>query len=504
MAIYHVSEVGIVNVANHTNNCERSLKMLNKEAQEIQSAKLKFEVSNDFSKLQHAVQECAYFTSQYYINNTCLDLTVMDAIGIRQSLPRRKERKGNRVLTIIREYRFIKSLESHSRQFFEEITSSDGPILSELKSLVDSKGIFQMRGFTTEYDSGVRVGHLLLVTFEISEEQLMEYGTVDSAPLGITVSRLRREHMPANPIYSAINSNSYYNPFKHFVGPEYSMFRIFANYHHQIREKYWYNVGEIPIEVEYTRKPELEEGIHIQTYRKQEDSETATNNTIKIVKFEEATNKNGFFTSQRDAMLGSNTLRSDREKDLELKERAQLLAKEVAESEEKLTRSKQELTRLKQETEELNHRRTIQLQEIQHEQAIEAERQKRRTSDAEHRLVDGKLRLSAQQMQRDVVSFHQETEVSEQKRNLEMLKIQGGAIKHAQDLELATAKHRTTMSEMDRAETLGQAQHMAKLVLIEADLLSSASINKRRLVEENTKLVTSVAGGLTTIGKLLL
>lgn len=484
--------------------------MLNREAQEIHTAKLRFDVCSDFQRLQHVVQECDYFTTQYYINNTCLDLTVMDAMGVRQTLPRHKDRQGARTFKVVREYRFVKALEQHSKDFFDEIAPGDGPVLMALKELVENQKVFRFKGFTSQYDAGVRVGHILLATFEIDESEIMEYKTVDSPGLGITVSRSRREIMPANPVYAAVNSGSYYNPFKSFVGPEYSMFRIFANYHEQIKEKYWYNIGEIPIEVEYTCKPELAEGIHIQTYTKQEETETATNNTIKIVKFEEVSNKNGFFTSQRDAMLGSNTLRSDREKEQELKEReqalkeqSQRLAAEVAASDEKLVRAKQELNKLKQETDELSHRRQIQLLDIQHSHAIELEGNKRRVTDAEHRLVSGKLELSTLQMDRDVQTFHHDLSIEEKKRSTEVLKIQGSALKHVQDLELATVKHGITLRELDRAETLATAQLTQKLTLIEADLIHSTSSNKRRLVEENTKLVSSVAGSLTTIGKLL-
>jgi hypothetical protein len=477
--------------------------MLNREAQEIHPAKLKFDVSSDFKGLQHAVQECDYFTTQYYINNTCLDLTVMDVFGMRQTMPRRKDRSGDRVFRVVREYRFVKSLEHYSREFFDEIAPGDGPILMALKELVQKKDVFRFKGFTTDYDVGVRLGYLLIVTFEISEDEINEYKTVDSTGLGITVSRLRREAMPANPVYSAINNGSYYNPFKSFVGPQYSMTRIFANYHDQIKEKYWYNLGNIPVEVEYTRKPELEEGIHIQTFTKQEDNETATNSTIKIVKFDEASNKNGFFTSPRDAMLGSNTLRSDREKEQELKERAIILATKNAEAEEQLAQAKRQLALIKQQTDELNHFRQMELQGMQNDHAIVLEKNKRLVTDAEFRLAGGKLELSTLQLERDVVEFHQDSITEDKKHSLEVLKIQGSAIKHRQDLELATAKHGTTMRELDRAEVIVAAQHLSKLAIIEADLVHSASNNKRRLVEENTKLVTTVAGGLTTIGKLL-
>ena len=477
--------------------------MLNREAQEIHPAKLRFDVSSDFQELQQAVQECEYFTTQYYINNTCLDLTVMDIFGVRQTLPRRKDRSGDHVLKVIREYRFVKSLEQHSQEFFDEVSPGDGPILMALKELIQKKDIFRYKGFTSKYDVGVRLGHLLVITFEISEQEISEYKTVDSLPLGITVSRQRREVMPANPVYSAINGGSYYNPFKSFFGPQYSMTRIFANYHAQIKEKYWYNLGDMPVEVEYTRKPELAEGIHIQTFKKQEDAETATNSTIKIIKFDEATNKNGFFTSQRDAMLGSNTMRSDREKEQELKDRSLRLATENADAEERLARAKRELALIKQQTDELNHFRQMQLQGAQNEHALVLESHKRQVTDAEYRLANGKLGLNTLQLERDVVEFHHEERIEDKKQSLEILKIQVSALKHVQDLELATVKHGTTMRELDRAEVVGQAQQMHKLALIEADLVHSTSTNKRRLVEENTKLVTSVAGGLTTIGKLL-
>ena len=113
--------------------------MLNREAQEIHPAKLRFDVSSDFQELQQAVQECEYFTTQYYINNTCLDLTVMDIFGVRQTLPRRKDRSGDHVLKVIREYRFVKSLEQHSQEFFDEVSPGDGPILMALKELIQKK-----------------------------------------------------------------------------------------------------------------------------------------------------------------------------------------------------------------------------------------------------------------------------------------------------------------------------------------------------------------------------
>ena len=157
--------------------------MLNREAQEIHPAKLRFDVSSDFQELQQAVQECEYFTTQYYINNTCLDLTVMDIFGVRQTLPRRKDRSGDHVLKVIREYRFVKSLEQHSQEFFDEVSPGDGPILMALKELIQKKDIFRYKGFTSKYDVGVRLGHLLVITFEISEQEISEYKTVDSLPL---------------------------------------------------------------------------------------------------------------------------------------------------------------------------------------------------------------------------------------------------------------------------------------------------------------------------------
>lgn len=478
--------------------------MLNREAQEIHTANLSFDVSTDFRGLQKAVEQCEYFTSQYYINNTCVDLTVMDIFGVRQSLPRKKDRKGDRVFKIVREYRFMRTVEQHSKDFFDEISAADGPILMALKELVDKDDVFRKQGFSTAFTENVRYGYLLIVTFDIDEKEISEYKTVDSTALGITVSRLKRELMPSNPVYAAVNRGSYYNPFRNLLTPEYKMTRVFANYHDRIKEKFWFNLGDTPIEVEYTNKKELEEGIHIQAFKKSVETETAINSTVKIVKFDEAVNKNGFFTSARDAMLGSNTIRTDRERDQELKERTRLLEIRAVEAEERLAVAKKELTIAKQAADELSLQRQTTIAEIQHEHAIGIENKKQLTTETEYRLTRGKLGLVELQFDRDKVGFRNEVILADKKHQFEMLKVYGGAIKHAQDVELATVKHIGAMQELDRSLILSEAQHTQKLTMVEVDMVHTTTTNKRRLMEENTKLVTSVVGGLNTVGKLLL
>ncbi len=472
--------------------------MLNKEAQDLQQAAVTFDISTSRSELQKVIRDCEFYTCQYLNNNTVYDLTVMDNFGFRQTLPRKTKRVGDRVFQIVREYRITHALESHARNFVDEIEIGDGKVLNALKDVVGNPDFFRHTGFGDEYKKNATSGYLFMLVLEINESQFKDHLSVGCEEAGLVISKLRREVMPANLVYAHSNKGSF-NPFQKIVGKTFSMSRTMANYHHSIKERYWYILGDKVQEVEYVKNKNLEEGIHVIKYVKNLNDETTVVDTIKYLKFDDVSNKNGIFTSERDAMLSINIERTMREREADLAEREHQLRVEAHELKEKqhvmhleqivhdtrLNVAKRDLALVKQVGEELTHLNSTQIEELRHENTVEVEKLRQRGMRLDSDILRNKAHL---------VSITAISDETAHQRNVVVENM-----KH----QVALVKHDTAMREMDRAEQLSEVTHIQKMRQSEVGFFVDEMIMDRKIREERTKTASSALGiGKTVLGYL--
>jgi len=292
--------------------------MLSMEATDLEIANLDFSISDNGFNLNRKLQECYFGVNQYYLNNTCYEITIMDNLGIRQTIPRNSRLSGEKVFTIIREYRISTDISKQSKDFFDEVGDDDGIVLESLKEYFNKNNFFRY-GFTDNYKSTSRNGLMFNIEFSISEKQLQGNEALQCDELGFVVSRLKRQVMPINPIYSTSNHEGNYNPYRRILGKSYTMYRICANYNDSINEKYYYTLAGSTVEVEYIKNRNLKPGLYVFKLNKNMHDYSTQCRKVFFVDFDKVNNKNGFFTSDRDAMLSVNIENSIRAQEHEIK-----------------------------------------------------------------------------------------------------------------------------------------------------------------------------------------
>lgn len=469
--------------------------MLNKEALDIKQAKLLFDININRSDLYNSINKCDFYICQYFINNTCYDLTVMDNIGFRQTLPRKNNRVGDRVFQVIREYRIVHTYEDHARNFFDEIRVGDGKVLEALKEVVGNKDFFKTKGFGDACRQNAQTGYMFTIVFDIHEDQFRDFKSVNCEELSIVVSRLKREIMPSNLVYSHQNKGSYH-PFIKTVGKKFSMTRTIANYHRDIKERYWYTIADKVQEVEYVTNENLEEGIHVLTYTRDLTTETTIENRIKFINFNDASNKNGFFISDRDAMLSVNVERTLREREAVLKERAHTLKEQEVDLDERnqklrieeqqhlimVNNSKKELAILKQQAEEVTLRNSVLLEELRFNNLVKKERLNNTSLMYEEHVLEKKMKYGLFDLSCTVIK--------------QAIEVDTDIKKH----ELNNAKHEKAMQELKYSSQISESVHAQKLQAIELDMHVSSIVNQRKVLEERSKLGS---GALNMLGTLM-
>lgn len=469
--------------------------MLNKEAQDLLEAEMKFEVGTGRMDMQRIQQTSSFYVTQYFDNNTTFDLTVMDNFGIRQTLPKKDQRVGEKALVVVREYRIKHGLESCVRNFFDEVSVGDGVVLEALKEAVDKPDFFSTRGFGDHYRDNALTGYMFFVTFSISQDQLYTHKSLSCMELGVVVSRKLRSVMPANPCYATNNKGSY-NPFRAVVGKTFSMKRVVANSYAPLKETYWFFIADTLHEVEYVCNKNLNEGLYLFDYKKDLDESGVITNNTKFLEFNDAFNKNGFFMTQRDAMLTSNTERSLREREASLKEREHFMKVEELDFQERLNSSKRELALVKQAAE---HQSSINALELEaHKQSntkesyyleSQALNQKANTSRTE---VGYKTNLLMLEHKSAVTQHYNELELEKLKLKTEIAK-----------LNVVSLKNKYSIEEMNRSSFLSQAVLQQKLHLMEAEIVSSGFADRRKKSEEANKLVGSIFSSISSTLKLI-
>lgn len=458
--------------------------MLNKEAQDLPTAKVNFSVSTRRLDLDSAIRNSDFYVCKYFNNNTIYDLTIMDNFGIRQTLKRKKERVGKQILQIVHEYRISHLLENEISNFFDEVGDIDGEVLKAIKEAVSAPEFFKSKGFGNEYFKNASTGFMFCVTFDIEQSQLARDLTVNCHELGITISRKNRQSMPSNPCYSIGNKGSY-NPFRKIVGNTFSMKRVFANSIKQLNNRYWYFIGDSLHEVEYSSNCKMTEGIVVVDYVKRFDLDEVISNEIKNITFDEASNKNGFFISERDAMLASNLELSAREKEVSLKEREHAIRLEDIDAQRSLNISKRELSVVKHEADMEIISNTKEVEKYKHGNTIQA-------FLLEQQTMAGKSKFIGLTLLKDLTTFNNEVALADMQYRNEVLKMQA-----------VEKKHLYTINEIDRSEKMSVITGAVKMHLIEADIIQNNIEFRRKVVEENIKGVNHVINGVTSIIKLI-
>jgi hypothetical protein len=458
--------------------------MLNKETQDLPKAKVRFSVSTRRLDLDSTVRNSSYYTCQYYDNNTIYDLTVMDNFGIRQTLKRKQERSGEQVLRVVREYRISHLLESEISNFFDEVSELDGNILNSIKETVSTRDFFKSKGFGHEYLKNATTGFMFCIAFDINQDQLARDLSVECQELGITISRKKRQSMPANSCYSA-NNNGSYNPFRGVVGNTYRMKRIVANSIKPLKERYWYFIGDTLNEVEYDSNNKLDEGLHIFDYVKRFDIDEVINYEVKSVIFDEAFNKNGFFISERDAMLASNIELASREKEVSLKEREHAMKMEDLEAQRSLNISKRELAVVKHDSDMQLLINTKEAERFKHDNTIQS-------LLLEQKTMLGKAELLQLTHLREITTFNNEVVIADKQHRNETLK-----------LYAAKLKHEFTIRELVRTEEMSVIVAESKLQVMEADIIRDRIDFRRKVVEDKMKNIGFVANSTATVIKLI-
>lgn len=458
--------------------------MLNKEAQDLPTAKVNFSVSTRRLDLDSAIRNSDYYICKYFNNNTIYDLTIMDNFGVRQTLKRKKERVGKQVLQIVHEYRISHLLENEISNFFDEVGDIDGEVLKAIKEAVSAPEFFKSKGFGNDYLKNASTGFMFCVTFDIEQSQFARDLTVECHELGLTISRKNRQSMPANSCYSLGNKGSY-NPFRKIVGNTFSMKRIFANSLKPLDRRYWYFIGDALHEVEYTSNSKMAEGLVVIDYVKRFDLDEVISNEIKNITFDEASNKNGFFISVRDAMLASNVELSAREKEVSLKEREHAIRLEELEAQRSLNMSKRELSIFKHgaDMELINNSREV--ERYKHDNAIQA-------FLLDQQTMSGKSKFIELTLLKDLATFNNEVVLANLQFRNETLK-----------LHTAEKKYIHTINEIERTEKMNVITGAVKLHLIEADIIQNNIEFRRKVVEDNTKGVNHAISGVTAIIKLI-
>lgn len=398
--------------------------MLSRIARDIQVARDQYRIVDDFFEIESRQKESDYMVNQFYHNNTNCELTVMDSMGVRMTLPRKDNRTGDKALFITREYRIRNVLGKYARDFFDELESLDGKVLTALKEKVGENEFFRHQGFGTEYQFRNYHGHRFAVTFAILEDDIRKHDTVYSPLTCTVVSRLNREMMSINPVYGSYMGFKI-DPFKSITNAQLKFYTVTANIANNTagaREEYWINFGTESVPATVQTVPDKFPGLYIEETCKDIVTGVTQTRELKHIPFEEATKENGVFLSDRDAIVGNNIVRGLRQFESRLNEERQQL------------KEREHILRMRDhELKELEVQRTYELREKEHFLKEREHLMRVNETLAEEKLIHQKRLLSKEKMEYEIIEFTRST-------NLEGLRYE-----HA--VELERLKHETLSLE---------------------------------------------------------
>lgn len=460
--------------------------MLNREAQDLHKAKTVFTINTKRFELDNYVRQSDFSVCQYFNNNTIYDVTVMDNYGFRQTIKRKKQREGKTIFQIVREYRINYTHEDEIRNFFDEVTDIDGEVISAIKKAVASPDFFRTKGFGNEYLANVKSGFMFTVIFDIDQDQLSHNLTIDCQEAGVVLSRKTRRAMPVNMFYAAKNKGGY-NPFRKIVGKNFTLLRVFANSKETLKNKYWYFIGDNLCEVEYTKNKNIGEGIYIEKYSKNLDSDEISIKEIKCLVFDEALNKNGFFITERDAMLATNYELTLKAREATLAEREHEMRVKEFKLREKDMEVKARVSTAKHEQELLMIGKNSALEELKYNKSVSNYAIEAFTTDKKIELAELTARQELENFQHGVV--------------IQKLQYLNEVLKHRN----STYKHENTLEEIKLSTLVNNVTTHNKILTLEAGLIIDNTVFNRNIVENKIKesnlLLSSVSSLLKLLGK---
>jgi hypothetical protein len=481
--------------------------MLNNEAVRMQEPVMLGGVYANTPELENFLNATRFSVRQSYVNNTSMDLVVVDGLGFRQTLPRGNNLHCNQSFCVIREYVISKEYKEQFRQFIKSIGEQESFMLKEMASFVKRSNMTQYDGFGETNLPHVNYGYRLYVLVEITEDKLRDAENYDLLRLGFTLSRAPMDKAPANPIEA--RSNGHYNPFKdikkHHIFSEFT-----ANTHTRSATSWWTTAGGKPIKMVNTCRTDRAEGLYYDEYEETEQGAIIIR-TINYKKFDEVDNKSEFFTDEHYAMIACDLERSEKQVELEIKVQERALKKEMHRYnvEEQVMKHAVNNTRMRNELIVMDHKRIM--QDHIHESLVIAEEIKQAELQREIQLTDKKYQLAEYNLQA-------ESKRVQMKLASDAFGVMADYTKQQMGLDHLSAKFALELNTMQMKDTYEREEmsrkaeeHQRKLELNHQTHQTSMieSQEKERLVhyrmkEENNKFFTSLFGSLKTFAKIFI
>ena len=469
--------------------------MLRSPAQDVHIVPIEYSVGRSYSLIEKIASESKYSVKQYYINYTSFDLTIMDSIGFKQTIPRKVGKGEGKDFHIVREYIINQTLEQEIRNRFNEVTSGDGEIIEAIRDELMKDDYLSFNAFDSLSVDRSRRGILVALSMRVKEAEIREHKTVECLHAGVIISRLKAELMPSHPSYAFIN-NKGFHPLSRFLKDKYVITCVRANYHKKLKERFYYTLGDQVMEVEYTNNTYEPEGIIVNKIAKDLTTDEIEETTILSVDFETSITKNRFFTSKKDAMLSIGIEKSIRERKVELDERELLIKQAEQNMRERdllvsteLNHSKLRLLVQKDELDSLMFSRQITVAELQHENSVEMEKLKQKSLVLESKNISNKGVLTMNEFSNAVVTRNQE-------HNILMLKY---AVENAKNRGML-AKAVISEIEDKRSAAMSRVKFDMEIQSMGMAFEIETAASKRKLTDERSK---SFNQGMGIFGSML-
>ena len=294
------------------------MKVLSRVVQDIKVAGYKFGVYEK-RESHKFLKDWSIKIQQYFYNNTNLNITTMDNIGVRMSFVRPTMRVHDKVFRVVREYVFHHNSSVALRDFIDEIDTPDGMILKTLKEKLDKSQEYVLGGFGEQHRDNYHNGYSFSIVFMYPEEIINEHGSIYCPINGIVISKHNRSNIAVNPIHG--KDVGFVFDTSNNIELKVKSFQVLCNKPQVTKEKYYFTMGGEVHNVSIVNMQDKDPGIYFMELSKNISTGITEDRLVKYINFNEVSNKNGVFISEYDAMISLNPERSQRERDNQHKER---------------------------------------------------------------------------------------------------------------------------------------------------------------------------------------